>query len=197
MNFEDEAEAERREQFLRSARHEFGHYIMARIVGFKTGEVSVVFKPLLKTASAGHVDLIFLRPVRSLEDAIKHSRDRIKVAFAGVVAGEMVNGVVDEQEASFELENGGGKDDRTKAIEHLQFLRNALFPDSEEAAADTELKQLFGELWAETINIIQSEREIIEALAEQLWARRPRLGSAVFTAGELDTNPLIVRRFNR
>ncbi|ESX79984.1 M50 family metallopeptidase [Mesorhizobium sp. LSHC414A00] len=195
MGFDEERETEFREAFLCTARHEFGHYVVARILGFGTGGVSVG-RELLPTSGAGHVGILLMQPLRSLDDVVRYSRDRIKVAFAGVAASELRDGIVDQDQATVQLTNGGGKDDYSKAVEHVNVLRNILHPNSDAILAEGEIKALCDELSDETIAIVEKEHKLIEALAEQLRIKGlTPFGPATFAVAELEANPLIIDRF--
>jgi hypothetical protein len=62
-----------------TARHEFGHLVVAKLLGFKTGEVSV--SPL--KAGCG----VILQPsLPTLDEVVPYLEKRIQILFAGVAA---------------------------------------------------------------------------------------------------------------
>lgn len=190
----EDFDAQDRELLLELARHEFGHHVVARIVGFKTGKVSAG-KPLM-AGPGGQAEIYLVRPLYTVPDVIEYSRSRIKVSLAGVGAETLENGKVNQERAAVFLTNGGGKDDYTKAREHLQLLRNLLHPGSTVDEAAAEINALWDELSDEAVAIVEREHVLIEGLAAELAAKGATpLEPATFTAEELDAHPLIVARF--
>lgn len=190
----EDFDAQDKELLLELAQHEFAHHVVARISGFKTGKVSAG-RPLL-SGPGGQAEIYLVRPLRTVGDVIDYSRSRIKVALAGVAGETLEGGKVNQERAGIFLTNGGGKDDYTKAREHLHLLRNLLHPGSDPEAAKAEIDALWNELSDQTVAIVEAEHGLIEALAADLAKKgATHTQPATFTEQELDDHPLIKARF--
>ncbi|AMS39353.1 MULTISPECIES: hypothetical protein [Aminobacter] len=197
MNFEDEERERETDLLMHLARHELGHHVMARIVGFKVGDFNIGQDTLQIYGPGGSSSTNMMRPLRTKEEIVTYSRDRCKVALAGVLAGEMEDAVIVEAQSENKLEHGGGQDDYTKAIENIQLLRNILYPDSDIDQATKEVHVLLKELWMETIQIISAEGLMIEQLATELVERKMKTPkkALILTAEEMAELPLLKERF--
>ncbi|MER9000644.1 hypothetical protein NKJ90_08275 [Mesorhizobium sp. M0051] len=197
MSFEDEHREQETDRLMHLARHELGHHVMARMVGFEVGDFKIGQGTLQIYGPGGSSSTNMMRPLRTKDEIVTYSRDRCKVAFAGVLAGEMEDAVVVEAQSENQLTHGGGRDDYTKVVENIQLLRNILYPDSGIDQAAKEVHVLINELWIETIQIIIAEGLMIEQLAAELVARTMRTPkkALILTAEEMAELPLLKRRF--
>lgn len=188
--FEEEAVVE----LTYRARYEFGHYLVSRILGFRPGAVTLA-KPLL-TSTGGTAELDLMLPLKTFPDVISYCERRIEVLFAGVLAEALENGVVDNERAIRYAETSGAND-FTKAHEHLNLLRNCLHERSPSAEANLEIQQISDRLWQEACILVTAEGELIQQLAGELVRKGAiPLLSSTFSAAELLSHPLLIKRFH-
>ncbi len=103
MEFE-EFEEEEMERQLPVARHEFGHYTVARFLGFEAEDVKLAAKATFGGV-AGTAGLKLLHPLITSDDILKYCESRIKILFAGVLAEALENGVIKNDNAILYAEN--------------------------------------------------------------------------------------------
>jgi hypothetical protein len=147
-------------------RHEYGHLITARILGFKTGEVVLKLFPDNGEHEAW-AELFIAAPLRTPGEIIEFLERRIIVLFAGAMAeapsASEVGGDYVEQYC-FKSEGGGrdaGKIDEFIAI-HLNISRpDQMDPVEISAGRDT----LYRSLRRRAENLVRGEFDLIDALA--------------------------------
>lgn len=191
MDFEEE-EIER---MLPTAQHEFGHFTVARVVGFPTGDVTIAAKTAL-AGPGGTAAIQILQPLRSPQDVVAYCEKRIRVLMAGVLAEALEDGAIDNSRAILYAETTGSND-HAKVRELLQLIRGILHPDTtDEPTANSELKSLSDRLWNETATIVTNHASFIEALALELVEKPVKAyQSPTFTEAELSSHPLVLSTF--
>ncbi len=182
------------------AQHEMGHYVVARLLGFRTSDVSIELTGPIN-GHRGEAAVILGAPIRTLEEAGSYLRRRIQVLYAGVLAETLpprqspTKGV-NEKEAIKILKTpgNGAEQDYAKARELIQMLRNIEHP--EDAIEDDELQQqvtaLDLELWSSSIDLVQTHEDLIVGLAINLVDRVQRINERiVLSASALDDIPAL------
>lgn len=194
MEFED-FEEEEMERQLPVARHEFGHYTVARFLGFEAEDVKLAAKATLGGV-AGTAGLKLLHPLITSDDILKYCESRIKILFAGVLAEALENGVIKNDNAILYPETTGSQD-HGKARELLQIARGILHPSTkEEKTANEELKSLSDRLWSEAGGIVEEYSDFIEGMALEIVKKDVRsFEGATFTGADLSAHPLVQRTF--
>ncbi|SDP92860.1 Peptidase family M41 [Rhodoferax sp. OV413] len=148
--------------------HEAGHWVVARNLDFKVGEVRI--KIIKDGENIGHYgsSKIFPRlnsnPTQFIE---KYLKNRIAVLFAGVIAQTLTITNKDANTAEGLLRTDGSDDYKT-ITELLFILRGVCHPDEAEELDDTQILKLQKECWEHSDKIIQSMRGDIEALAHKM-----------------------------
>ena len=192
MNFEeDEMEIQ-----LPVARHEFGHYAVARSFGFATTDVVLAGKAR-QVGPAGTAGLKLLQPLRSTPEVVGYCESRIKILFAGVLAEALEGGVIDIDRAILYAETTGSHD-HAKVRELLQIIRCISHPETtDDDTANAELKSLSDRLWSEAGKIVQDLSVFIECMARELLKRQvTAFKDTIFTEAELSVHPLVMRTFS-
>jgi hypothetical protein len=149
------------------ARHEAGHYIAARCLGFPAAEITLELQ-IFNGHKAGS-SVTVGQPLESLPAVVSYLRKRVQVLFAGALAESLRHGKVNQDYALKCLEEKGGTNDFAKARELINLLRNiehheTMTPET----AQAELDPLSEKAWTDTISLVEGEADNIEALASQL-----------------------------
>ena len=153
------------ERALQIARHECGHYIAARALGFETGALSVEL--LYPNGHRGGALITLPHPLRSIVEACSYLERRIQILYAGVLAESLKDGKINEEKAR-EYVSTGGSEDFAKVKELTHLLRNFRYCDEPVAEAQRHLDEICERLWANTIRLILTEQDHIEGLARRL-----------------------------
>lgn len=172
------------------ARHEMGHWVIARRLGFVPCSVTALIH--LNGGRDGGSEIILSENINSIEEIILYLERRIQVCWAGVVAEALGGGntavKVDPAYARSLLKEAGGRTDAKVARELLHCLRN-LRGASLQGDCATQFGAIFSDLWGKTIDIVEQHSEIILALASNLSERIRGAGvsqKAVFQAHEIE-----------
>jgi hypothetical protein len=158
------------------ARHEAGHYIVARCLGFPATEITLELQ-ILNGHKAGS-SVTVCQPLESLPAVVSYLRERVQVLFAGALAESLCHGKANQDYALKCLQERGGSDDYSKARELINLLRNiehhaTVAPE----ASQTELDALSEKAWTETISLVEGEADVIETLASQLTKEVKAVGT--------------------
>jgi hypothetical protein len=186
-----------RHRALQIAHHEMGHYVMARALGFATGDVTLTVTKDLR--HQGGASIMLVRPISSIEAMKEHLEARMMVLMAGAMAQTLPSKPsaakrVDKPKATAILKGEQGAEQDYAKIRELQhLLRNLAYPDTDSASSGhiaAELKALTDRIWLRTQEIIESQAETIVELAEALvdgmalveqWGRAADTYEVVFT----------------
>ena len=182
------------------AQHEMGHYVVARLLGFRTSDVSLELTGQIN-GHRGEAAVILGEPIRTLEEAGCYLRRRIQVLYAGALAETLpprqspTKGAnVEEAIRILTTPGNGAEQDFAKARELIQMLRNIKHP--EDAIDDDELQQQLAaindQLWGSAVNLVQEHDELIVGLAMNLADRVKRINERiVISASELERIPAL------
>ncbi len=164
----------------RVAQHEMGHYVVARALGFRTGDVSIeILGPI--DGHRGTAALTLPEPIGSIDELCTYLERRVIVLYAGGTA-ETLPGPgsptkkVDVEEAVRIIRNPGqgAEQDHAKARELVHVLRNASMPKSDvsdDVKTQSELDELDARLFSRAVELVEENAETIIGLAGNLAGR--------------------------
>jgi hypothetical protein len=194
--FKHPIDAHQRDWIVPIAQHEVGHYVSARVLGFRTGPISLTVFDFNRAHHATAEITLFcaLRDLQSIEDYLER---RIIVLYSGALAESLSNGQVDNAIATESLTKGGAKSDFDKVRELIQTLRNIRFPDATiEEEVQANLDALANQLWNKAGEIVTADSAIIEGLGRRLAGDLTHTNEKVtLSHDELEGLPVIRDRF--
>ncbi|MCR4313473.1 MAG: hypothetical protein NUV58_04450 [Candidatus Roizmanbacteria bacterium] len=184
-----------RSHITRIGQHEVGHYIVARILGFQAGDISLTITDLVGGHIAGS-EIELAMGLTTVESIIDYLENRVIVLYAGALAESLTKGRVDNKAAE-SIRLDGGKDDDAKARELIRLLRNIKFSDAQtEDEIQKGLYCICDKLWDQAANIVKKDHEIIEGLGSRLASEITHTGKTfILTEGEIKSLPAIQARF--
>lgn len=164
-----------REHALQIANHEMGHYVVARALGFETGNVTL--KVSMDLRHQAGASIILTRSISSIEEMKEHLESRLIVLFAGAMsqtlpAKHSARKLVDKLKATAIL-NGelGAEQDYAKVRELRHLLRNISHPATDPASSEritAELKEITDRVWLRTQQIVEALADTITGLGATL-----------------------------
>jgi hypothetical protein len=146
----------------RVSQHEVGHYIAARICGFKTGDLSLELTDHVGAHKGSSVIELYKLLNNDIEKTKEFIENRIIVLYAGVLAENMIHGNIDTDAAIASLKTTG-ENDFSKIRELLNLFNNIKSSNSTEAQKS--LTEIEIELWNQAIDMIKQESQLIEGVA--------------------------------
>lgn len=179
------------------ARHEVGHMIAAKALGFRTGAVTVQITDL-RGGYQGGAEITLGKPLRTVDAIVEYLGSRTVVLWAGALAETLRGASEPDQGAACKCLRGeGGKTDHAKACELVNLIRNLQHPETQnEAKWQAEVDKIEKELWIRAVDVVTAERELICGIARRLAQMVKEVGpSYALSAQEIDVTPNIVKRF--
>jgi hypothetical protein len=188
-----------RHSAMSGAQHEMGHYLVARALGFRTGEVSIKFTTPNDLHGSTTVELG--ENLASLDDVTKYLERRILVLLAGAAAETLPPDTIEkfvDHEAVLEIHrksSRGTEQDFAQAKELITILRNISHFPSDPAKAATlqaEHDRLEEKLMGRAAELVENYGELIVALAWTLTGNvTTAYGRATLKAEELERIPSV------
>jgi hypothetical protein len=188
-----------RQRIMPILQHEVGHFVSARVLGFRTDGISLTFDLRTYAHRAGNT-IILSEPLGSLDAAKNYLSRRAQVLYAGVLAETLIpNGPTEETDQARACEllkpEAGAEQDYAKAREVIHLLRNVTHGDKRPESdneANAQLKALNDEVWGKAVAIVEGHAQPIVRIAYWLLDKlnMQRLRIEVVDA-ELDSNPLV------
>jgi hypothetical protein len=196
-----------RDHAVQIAHHEMGHYVVARALGFETGDVSLKVTMDLRHQAGASITLA--RSISSIEAMKEHLEARMMVLFAGAMAQSLASKRspgkrVDKPKAAAILRGElGAEQDYAKIRELRHLLRNITYPDTDPDSSErvtAELKEITDRLWGRTQTIVEALADTITGLGEALvdsmgiveqWGRAADTYEGVLTREVLERMGLV------
>ena len=179
-------------------RHEYGHYIAARVLGFRTGNVT--FR--LTSENGDHVgtsEVMVHMPLIETAALIDYLERRVVVLFSGGMAETPFSEDIGGEYLEDVLSKGGGESDSAKITELVELHLNLTATDAMEASARCSARTiLMKRLRRRSEDIVRAEYSLIAALAAEHAGRMTEVSRGWawgFTAEDLDAMALIKGRF--
>lgn len=151
------------------AQHEMGHYVIAKALGFTTGDVSLTL--IAFDGHRGEATLFLYEPFDNLPQIRRYLEKRILVLFAGSIAetlpaAHVPTRGVDQETAEKIMLGPTAENDYGKARELVAMLRNILHPDTIDLARTSDQKmQIINRLWDRAVELVGQHEELIVGLA--------------------------------
>ncbi|WPN58589.1 peptidase M41 [Pseudomonas sp. P9_31] len=167
-----------RDYALQIANHEMAHYVVARALGFETGDVTL--KVTMALTHHGGSSITLTRSISSIEAMKEHLEARMMVLLAGAMGQTLPpkhspEKHVDEPKAGAILKGEfGAEQDYAKIRELRYLLRNISYPDTDPASSESiiaELTEINDRLWLRTQKIVEALADTITGLAGLLVER--------------------------
>ncbi len=163
----------------RVAKHEMGHYVIARALGFSTSDVSIEI--IGHNGHRGTSGITLSEKIESIETLRAYLERRVIVLYAGAIA-ETLPGLgapvkkVDTKKACDILNNSnnGSEQDFAKARELLNILRNTnnIGTDlADEEALNAEIGEINRKLFDRTVELVEEFAKTIIGLGCNLANR--------------------------
>jgi hypothetical protein len=175
----DDLRFEDRRRIMPVAQHEAGHFVAARVLGFRTVSISVEMLP--NGGHNGGAEITLSEPLQSLGETMVYLRRRVQVLYAGALAQTLRENAprvqADQEQACKFLKAGGAEQDYAKARELMRVLRNIQHSDTEatdEKLSDEQLAQIERDLWAGVVNIVEENGVAITRIANLITSKMTR-----------------------
>jgi hypothetical protein len=178
-------------------KHEAGHYVIARCLGFKVGAISIQITNRSGAHEAGSEVTLF-QPLTDADAILRYAEKRAKILYAGALAQTLQNSKTDHRAALKYLRSISGKSDYDKAREMVHLIRNIKYPtDMGDSEVQGHLDEIDQSLWVSTSDHVIRESDVIERLAERIILEVKFLGLK-YTINSADINglPAISARFS-
>lgn len=166
------------------AQHEMGHYVVSRVLGFPTGDVTLKILGI-SMGHQGGAETTLPTAIPDLAGLETYLEKRIQILCAGVQAQTLPplhpDKTIDNEQA-LRISNdphSEAKDDRSKIRELVHVLRNIRHPTtdpSDREACNRELGIIDSDLWNKTARLVQEHAHTIIGLARCLSNRVEILG---------------------
>lgn len=163
------------ERALKVVRHEVGHWVVGYYHGFKVGDIKIT---IVQGGHNGEASVNLESDLRSLDLVTRYLERRISVLCAGVLAESLGHdGKTNRNYAGKELTQGGGTNDYKAIRELVRVLRGIKHgPPSEDLdKLQRQLEQVSDEIWDQTIQIVEDNHEVIDAITRAIMQQAVRL----------------------
>jgi hypothetical protein len=185
----------RKKELVKIGQHEVAHYIVAKLLGFNVGAISLKVTHIHE-GHDGTAEITLYRGLKSLQETQEYLKKRIIVLYAGVLGESLSSGKINDEYAVEEL-NKGGKSDFDKCRELLQILNNITHTEAiDEEEADRNLKKINDDLWGKAVEMVEQEHEIIVELGMRIAYSVEYVGHKFeLSNDEINNLPAIQKRF--
>ena len=156
------------------AQHEMGHYVLATVMGFGTGEVTLEL--IGHNGHKGGSTIHLAQPTADLDAVSNYLERRVIVLYAGALAETLsprqtLQRGVDNAKAVEIIHNSilGAEQDHAKAREAITLLRNIQNPDTcDPDEIQRQLSATGNRLWARATKLVEQFEDTIVGVAGAL-----------------------------
>lgn len=145
-------------------RHECGHLVAAKVLGFETGEISL-------TASNAHAEVILKPELPDLAAVKDFIRRRVQILYAGALAQSLTHDKSSPETANELLESTASQD-YAKARELVRVLVGIEHATLPFEAFEKELRDTDEALYVAAKNIVEARASTIHAITEAFVAAK-------------------------
>ncbi|OHX37813.1 hypothetical protein BJL95_08430 [Methylomonas sp. LWB] len=150
-------------------KHEVGHWVIARQLGFKTGKIEIEI--LSNRSSMGHMATATICPepdINGLDPLLKYIECRVCILFAGVISQLLDKSNKTESTAAALLDTDGA-DDKGKIKDLLFIARGIRFSGSiHESNEHEQMNALQKAYWERANDLVLDNRETILSISEKI-----------------------------
>lgn len=169
-------------------RHELGHWLTAKALGFEVGRIKIerMGTGKIKASSQSFPQVPLFGKSRKI---LKHCERRICVLLGGVAA-ELLFEEIQTSERSLELLEETGEDDKQKMIE-LLYLKASIRKIKKDNFEEYESNKI-NKCWETTMNILKERKDDIKRASEKINKEFSKNERTTFTKEEIEilTTPL-------
>jgi hypothetical protein len=165
------------ERVARICQHEAGHYLTAKILGFRTCGITIQ----LTDPVVGHIadsTLVLASKLIDIDSIKDYLERRIQVLNSGAIAESIQGGAISNEVALASMESVGSMNDYARVRDLIQLLRSVRYPEaSSDAEIQAGLKQIADDLWTRTHELVGGEMQRVVALAKFLATKIEAVGT--------------------
>jgi len=150
-------------------RHEVGHWVLAKYLGFKTGDIEIEILENNKFHGHNGAAKIFPEPdINNLDTLYKYIDNRICILFAGVISQILEKNNSNERTAAILLETDGA-DDYKKIQELLFIARGVRFSGSIQESSELDHRNLIQkECWEKSDFLVKENKDLILFISKKI-----------------------------
>jgi hypothetical protein len=175
------------------ARHECGHYVVARVLNF------IVSGPQLVLHLGGHrgeSEIQLHMSASTVDEIVKYAEGRAQALAAGVLAESLDHGRLNIPKAINLFKDTGATQDYAKYREMIYLIRNIKYGPETENNVKSQLQELDSKMWNDAAKLVELDHAIIEELAEMLADKATLVDQKVgLTSSEISSLASIQARF--
>lgn len=150
-------------------KHEVGHWVVAKLLGFKTGEIRIEI--ISNCSSMGHFAAATIRPepdLNSLDSLLRYIENRACILFAGVISQVLDKPDKNETTAATLLDTDGA-DDKGKVKDLLFIARGIRFSGSIQESTELDhINILQAEYWKKANELVINNEETILFISKKI-----------------------------
>lgn len=164
------------------AQHEMGHYVVARLMGIATDDVSI--KIIGHNGHIGAATVFLAQGLSNLDAVTNYLKCRVLTLYAGAMAETLhpehvpQTGVDNDRAVSIIRGALGAEQDHAKAREAIHLLRNIMHPETQDRdEIQRQLSAFDQRLWGRARELVEQFESTIVGVAGALTEKLETVGS--------------------
>lgn len=175
-DFDPPLDEEDHKALPRVTRHEAGHYIAGRVLGFRMSGLEVMLRE--RGGYSGGANIHLCEDLSGDADVLDYLERRVMVLYAGAMAEALCpgTGIIDNDKV-LQYSKDGSAGDLVKVLELVNLMRNlkhGLEPSDVEYNA--QLAAINNEMWNKSADLVMANHELIEGLASRMAGEVKAIG---------------------